>query len=75
MRKLKTFMVESGVLDVSNLMLGAKLGDRTLPWCLRKGALTLVHLLSSTPPDLPEFDIRDAGDLFELFGYFGELYP
>jgi hypothetical protein len=56
-------MIESGLIDVSNQLLNAKIGDRTLPWCLRKGALLMLHLLGNNP-DLPEFDIRDANDIF-----------
>lgn len=72
--KLKAYMIENGVLEVSNQLLNVKLGDRTLPWCLRKGALTMLHLLGSQP-ELPEFDIRDAADLFDLIFFFGDHYP
>lgn len=67
-------MIEVGLMQVCGQLLQVRLGDRNLPWCLRKGALQLLHLLGNQV-ELPQFDLRDAQDIYELFGYFGELYP
>lgn len=32
-----------------------------------------MHLLGN-PIELPQFDLRDAQDVYELFGFFSEFY-
>jgi hypothetical protein len=67
-------MVDANLPQLSSQMLQLKVGDRNLPWCLRKGGLQLLHLLGNQV-ELPQFDLRDAQDIYELFVFFSDFYP
>lgn len=67
--KLKNVMISNGVEQLSEKILNLKMGDRTLPWSIRKEALNLLKMLGNNV-ELPQFDPRDANEIFELLPFF-----